>query len=260
MTVNRASSGHYFATTTANSSMNLLARSTFTPANFYILIRVTALTLVAANHWQVQYQLENPQGEVLSTGHLTADKIVLALPAPQAAALLAPLQQPFVTLASAAASVVYDPCWVAMFTLPTPSNIETNPIGEADIRSSETQLAKCIRQLQASNATTEHWVIHATTEWTKAHLSDTKEMAADALFTGFSKHYNYEEKPINYAAHRWLYSQPAASITSQASPLADAGAHGLFCAGDWVDHDAIAPTMCNVERAWLSGLRLAERF
>jgi renalase len=185
---------------------------------------------------------------------------VLALPAPQAVALLAPLPQPFVALASAAASVVYDPCWAAMFTLSTPSNIEINSFGEVTIQAPETQLAKCIRQTTNSEAKGEHWVIHATTEWTKAHLSDTKEMAADALFTGFSKHYNYQQAPTNCAAHRWLYSQPAATTASHAAAVNDAAAHGLFCVGDWVQTDAITPTMYSVERAWVSGQRLAERF
>lgn len=259
---NRASSWHYVATTTANSSMNLLARSTFTPANFYTLIRVTALTLVAANHWSVQYQLENPQGEVLSTGSLRANKIVLALPAPQAAALLAPLAQPFTALATAAKNVAYDPCWVAMFTLPTPSNIETNAFGEAPLDSAQTQLAKCIRQPSATGTPTEQWVVHATTEWTITHLNDSKEIAANALFSGFSKQYSYQTTAINCAAHRWLYSQPAATTaqTTLVAALAEAAAHGLFCMGDWVITAATTLTVCNLEHAWLSGQRLGKYF
>ena len=255
---NRASSGYYYATATADSSINLLARSTFTPAHFYTLTRATALTLVATNLWQVQYQVENAQGEILSTGSSHASKIVVALPAPQAAALLAPLPQPFVALASAAASAIYNPCWVAMFTLSTPSNIDTNPFGEAAIKATETQLAKCIRQATNSDTKGEQWVIHATTEWTKSHLNDTKEMVANTLITSFSKHYNNQEKIINSAVHRWLYSQPAATTASQAADLTDAAAHGLVCVGDWVQTAAITPTMCNIERAWMSGQRLTQ--
>ncbi len=253
--VNRALSGTFVATNSANASMNLLARSVFTPPNLYTLVRVTTIELTLKNQWLVKYQVETPQGDILDTGYLTANKIVLALPAPQAAALLTPLKNAMTKLA---ASVPYDPCWVAIVTLPKASDITCDELGQAAINADALQFAKCIRQSSSTDATTEHWVIYATATWTKAHLNDTKEAAGNALFMGFSKHFNLPEKPLFCAAHRWLYAQSAVFVTSQAEYAGgfnEAAAQGLFCVGDWVWGDGITDTMCSVERARVSGRR-----
>ncbi len=257
----------YKATTSANYSMNLLARSIFSPQNFHTLIRVTALVPLQAQlqaqlpaqlpvqHWQVQFQRENPAGEVLERGTLTADNIILALPAPQAAALLQPLPAQLTELAQIAASVKYDACWVAMFSLTSPSGIATNEFGEAKI-SADAPLSKCIRQADANAVGSESWVVHASVVWTNKHLNDSKETVGDALFSAFLTLCNGIEKPVVLAAHRWLYAQPSTNeITyiNHAHAFDQAAKNGLFCIGDWLNTSSSTSSMSHIERALLSG-------
>jgi renalase len=257
---------NYKATASANFSMNLLARSIFTPPNFHTLIRVTALVQLQtplkvqlpALHWQVQFQRENPAGEVLERGTLTADNIVLALPAPQAAALLQPLPAQFTELAQLAASVKYDACWVAIFSLLGPSGIATNEFGEATI-SADAPFSKCIRQAGINTDGSESWVVHASVTWTNKHLNDSKETVGDALFSAFLTLCNGIEKPVVLAAHRWLYGQPATNNIAgadHADASDQAAKNGLFCIGDWLNTSSSTNSMSHIERAWLSGQQL----
>jgi renalase len=253
---------NYKATASANLSMNLLARSIFTPANFHTLIRATALAQLSDKHWQVQFQRENPAGEVLEHGTLIANKVVLALPAPQAAALLKPLPAAFTVLAQLAASVEYNACWVAMFSLPSPSGIATNEFGEAAI-SADAPFSKCIRQAGINSDGSESWVVHASPAWTNKYLNDSKEAVGNALFSAFLELYNGAGKPVVLAAHRWLYAQPALhnpkhSMTHavHAQAFDQAAKNGLFCLGDWLSSGLATNSMGDIERAWLSGQQL----
>lgn len=172
---------------------------------------------------------------------LSIDAVVVALPAEQAAALLAPVHASFAASAAATPSA---PCWTLMLAfaqrLPVETDIirDTGAIGWAARNS-----AKPVR------TGPEAWVVQAGPAWSAAHLELTPEDAAAALVQEFAALTGSSlPEPLVSLAHRWRYARSGALGRSA---LWDASARLGVC-GDWL----IGP---RVEAAWLSGTALAEQ-
>ena len=185
-----------------------------------------------------RWRLEvNHAGQSHSENEGPFDAVVVALPAEQAAPLLAPVAP---GLAAEAAAARTAPCWAGLFTFDrrfeAPFEVRRFGAGEA--------LAWVARDTSKPGRTgPEAWVVHASPAWSRAQLDLTSEGASDALWRMFSDLAPEAPQPIWLQAHRWRYAlveTPASSRFSWDPVLR------LGVCGDW----RMGP---RVEAAWLSG-------
>jgi hypothetical protein len=172
----------------------------------------------------------------------TADTVLVAVPAEQAAVLLAEAAP---DCAARAASVVSAPCWAVMaaFAAPLPFAADTYRSAEGPISWAARNSAK------PGRSGGETWVIHASPARSRALLEVPKDAAAAALLADFLAATGIgPAAPLHLDAHRWLYAQPEARKGE--GPLLDTALR-LGVAGDWLHSP-------RVEGAWLSGRALAE--
>ena len=166
--------------------------------------------------------------------------LVMAIPAPQAAELLAP--HPF---AAVAASVPMTPCWAVLvafdgrYEVPWDGAfVHDSPLSWMARNSSKPGRLPC----------PDCWVLHAGPEWSAAHLEDHPEAVGSQLLDALVTATGIRPPAVAYiAAHRWLFSQGADPADRRA--LFDPGA-GLVMCGDWLAGG-------RVEGAFLSGVAAA---
>lgn len=166
------------------------------------------------------------------------DAVVIAVPAEQVAALAGAHAPAFAAQAQAVRSA---PCWTLMAAFAAPLPFAADVIrGQGIIDWAARNSAK------PGRGGPEAWVLHATPDWSTAHLEEDaaavlpRLLAALGQATGASL-----PPPIVAAAHRWRYAR-AGSLGCDALWNGSLG----LC-GDWL----AGP---RVEAAWLSGRRLAE--
>ena len=172
------------------------------------------------------------------------DAILLAVPADQAAPLLAPIP----ALAKQVAKAKLSPCWAMMLSFPLPLEL-----GYDGAWVSGSRLAWIARD----NAKPEHrdgerWVAHASTDWSIRHLEDDEERVKEKLLKAFHEATGSQVQPIHASAHRWRYAQALAPLAEDClwRPKLRIG----VC-GDWF---AAGLEGCGrVENAWVSGMALA---
>ncbi len=168
------------------------------------------------------------------------DMVVLAVPAPQAAPLLrpvAPLQ------AALADSVRMDGCWAMMLQYPAPLALGFDAafVNRGPLRWVARDSAKPDR------GGGESWLLHASAEWSEAHIELDADSVAAQLLAAFAELGG--PAPERWSGHRWRYARPAQPRTELCAW--DAGL-GLGMCGDWLGAGT-------VEAAWLSGRALARR-
>ncbi|MGM3388288.1 FAD-dependent oxidoreductase [Stutzerimonas stutzeri] len=177
------------------------------------------------------------------TSHGPFSQVVIALPAPQASALLAAAPK----LAAVAASVAMEPTWSVAVAFASPL---------------ETRVEACFVQDDALDWLARHrskpgrddrldtWVLHGTSAWSRQHLDLPKEAVIEQLLGAFAELIDCVVPETTFTlAHRWLYARPAQ--THEWGALADADL-GLYACGDWC-------LSGRVEGAWLSGQEAARR-
>lgn len=169
----------------------------------------------------------------------TFDAVVVAVPAEQVAALLAPAPA-MAAMARASASL---PCWTVMAAFAEPI------AGAPDLARDLGPIGWAVREsAKPGRAPGERWVMQAAPDWSRDHLEDDAAAVATDLLACFADQPGVNlPAPIHLQAHRWRYAraQPAASP----APALWDPALRLGACGDWL----IAP---RVEAAWLSGHRL----
>lgn len=180
--------------------------------------------------------------EVCSDTHSwQATQVVLALPAPQAAALL-PSADPS---QAQIAQIPMQPCWALLFSMSAAPQL---PFGGVFIN--EGALSWLAVDSSKPGRAGLHWVAHASAEWSQAHLSaSAAEIAAQLeqeLIRLFHQWGQAAPSISHSAAHRWLYARGQCDQ----SP-APAVHQGLALAGDWLMGG-------RVEGAYLSGQAAAQ--
>jgi predicted NAD/FAD-dependent oxidoreductase len=149
-----------------------------------------------------------------------AERVVLAVPAPQAAALL-----PDDPLGVRARSVAMDPCWTLMVAF------DDRPDLPDAQRDGATALGWVARDAGKPGRSGETWVAQASADWTRAHLDLEKNAATVELLALLrARAGGWLPRVLHADAHRWLYAQ--ASTPLGQGCLADP-ARGLVVAGDW---------------------------
>ncbi|WP_086740204.1 NAD(P)/FAD-dependent oxidoreductase [Erythrobacter colymbi] len=171
----------------------------------------------------------------------TAHTVLVAVPAEQAAVLLADVAP---AMAARAAGVTSAPCWAVMAGFAA-------PVGYApDTFRADGPISWAARNsAKPKRAGVETWVIHASPQRSRELIDLPKdEVAALLLADFFAATDTAPAEPQHLDAHRWLYAQP--EVRKSEGPLFDAGLQ-IGIAGDWLHSP-------RVEGAWLSGRMLAE--
>ena len=167
------------------------------------------------------------------------DAVVLALPAPQAEPLLhdvAPLQ-------ALAGEAKMESCWAMMlqYASPLALGFEAAFVNRGPLRWVARDSSK------PGRAGSESWIVHASAEWSDAHLELDADCIAAHLLPAFAA--LGAPAPERWSAHRWRYAK-AEQVRNEQCIWVDGQALGLC--GDWLNGGT-------VEAAWLSGLALAQR-
>lgn len=171
------------------------------------------------------------------------DKVVLAIPAPQAQALLG-FNLEMQTLA---ASVNMRGCWAVMgryaHTLDLPFDglfVNTGPLSWVARDTSKPG------RLHEGSAVKEAWLLHASAEWSEANIERAPEEVAVELVAAFKALGG--EAPMEHSVHRWRYADCATYLHQG---FAWDAAQQLGLCGDWLNGG-------KVEGAWMSGYQLAQ--
>jgi renalase len=183
------------------------------------------------------WRLTSESGEDLGL----SDVVVAAVPAPQAAPLLAGAP----ALAEQAKATRMEPCWAVMarFDAPVPVPWEGAFVEDSPLSWVARDTSK------PGRPDGERWVLHASPGYSAEHLEETPEQVAPKLVAAFGAALGTPVRPVEAVAHRWRFASPSPAL--EAASLYDA-ALGLGACGDW----CAGP---RVEGAFLSGVALARR-
>ncbi|MFK7927740.1 MAG: NAD(P)-binding protein, partial [Myxococcota bacterium] len=171
-------------------SMNALPKHLLKDLATRFSHRATAIERVKTG---VQIQFEDRPEVVV-------DHVLVCIPAPQAQALLAHIEP---HMSATLAAVQTTPQWVGMAEAsgPPPGDwsaaaLTDHPVLSAIIRN----------QSKPGRPRGEQWVVHASTEWSAAHLEDTAEAVSQALRDALHRvlpNLSF----MDLSAHRWRYSR-----------------------------------------------------
>ncbi|SDF92310.1 hypothetical protein SAMN05216241_103180 [Limimonas halophila] len=179
------------------------------------------------------------------------DRVVVAVPAPQAAELLAPCP----ALAEAARGVRYAPCITAMARFAAPvSGVPDVVRGNGPARMAIRNSAKPGREMNE-----EVWVLHGDPAWSAEHLDDDADAAAGELVAAFRQRVEAPE-PVAVTGHRWRYARAETPLDAGCLFDGDAGvgACGEWCLGGGID-DALLSGMAMAGRVFASEPDIAAR-
>jgi predicted NAD/FAD-dependent oxidoreductase len=165
------------------------------------------------------------------------DAVLLAVPAPQAAPLLAAIGHDYAERVSEA---TFAPCWAVMAAFgaqidaPDTARPKAGPLGWVARENSRPG------RIGGPDA----WTLHATAEWSRANLEREPADVAAELLAAFAPD---APAPVQRAAHRWRYALVETPLGESClwDPASGIGVCGDFCLGP------------RVEAAWLSGTALA---
>jgi predicted NAD/FAD-dependent oxidoreductase len=168
------------------------------------------------------------------------DAVLLAMPAPQAAALV---RSPAPALARLADGATMRGCWALMlrFAAPVAVSFDAAFVNDGPLRWIARNGSKPARDGP------ETWLLHATAEWSETHLEQDADGVAAELLEAFAR--LGAPAPQAFTAHRWRYAdtEPPLAVGCEWD-----AALGLGLCGDWLNGGS-------VENAWHSGRRLAHR-
>jgi hypothetical protein len=204
------------------------------------LLVVTGCTVRSIAREDGLWRLGSEQGTVSAAGLDRFDMVVLAIPAPQASPLIAGSG---VSLPGTE-DIVYAPCWALMLAgdkdfseLPAAFSPEDGAISW--VARNGTKPGRPTGE--------ETLVVHATPDWSRAHLEEAPETVATQLAQRLAACTRRSLEPTFVKAHRWRYAlvERAAGRPSLWNAEAGLGACGDWCIG------------ARVEAAFDSGMAMA---
>jgi predicted NAD/FAD-dependent oxidoreductase len=171
------------------------------------------------------------------------DALVLAAPAPQAAALIDAANFAF---ASRLREVAMEPCHAVMATFAQSLGLEWDAafsnVGPLSWLARDSS--------KPERASGERWVFHTTAEWSRRHLDEAPEaIIAQVMDAVFASTGARRVEPTFAAQHRWRYATTSRALGEDC--LFDADSRLVAC-GDWCRGGRI-------EGAFLSGLAAGGR-
>ncbi|HYW55679.1 MAG TPA: FAD-dependent oxidoreductase [Polaromonas sp.] len=197
------------------------------------------------DRWQMQTEGPGAASQVYSG----FDAVVLAVPAPQAHALLLSSQQGK-TLMPALSGINIAPCWTLMLAFPQalqPTLPHLGPHWNA-ARSTHHRITWLARESsKPGRGAIERWTVQASPEWSQKHLEDDAERVKAKLLKAFTEVTGIRAQPSHAVVHRWRYAQTTEPLGQPF--LWDAKSRIGSC-GDWcIGH--------RVEDGFVSGLEMA---
>jgi renalase len=195
--------------------------------------------------WQLQTEGPDAQARV----HSGFDAVVLAIPSPQASALLLSSQLAK-SLQAALGDVTVAPCWTLMLAFPQavqPTMAYLGPQWNA-ARSTHHRIAWLARESsKPGRSPIERWTVQASPQWSERHLEDDAERVKAKLLKAFTEVTGIRAEPPHADVHRWRYAQTTEPLGK--SHAWDAKSRIGLC-GDWcLGH--------RVEDGFVSGLEMA---
>ena len=171
--------------------------------------------------------------------------VLLAVPAPQAVPLLQPVAA---AGAAVAASARMRGSWAVMVRCPAPVPLPWDGafINDGPLRWVARDSSKPGRTVPPGMET---WLLHASPEWSEAHIEDSADAVTGTLLAAFAALGGPAAHLVQATAHRWRYADTEPALTQ--GHWWDATACVGMC-GDWLNGG-------KVEGAWLSGQSLAQQ-
>jgi predicted NAD/FAD-dependent oxidoreductase len=214
--------------------MNALIRDMATGLDVRFGKRVTALN-GGPGAWQLSLEDGGSLGPF--------DAVAVAVPAEQVSTLLAPHAP---ALAAPAETVRSLPCWAVMAVWEAPV-----PVTATGLYWQHPVLAWTAHDgAKPGRGGLNAWTLHASADWSTAHLEDPAEAVASAVVTAFTDATG-APPPVWATAHRWRYARVEAPAPADPThgPCGWDGAMRLGTCGDWHGGE-------RGEAAWLSGAAL----
>jgi len=185
-----------------------------------------------------------------------ADVVLLALPAPQAAALLRTAVGAQVIVHTTAMvdrldGVAMTPCWSTMvvFDAPPSATIAESVRGGSAHFARDMLAAAWYEGSKDGRATHEAWVVQSSGAWSAAHLEEQPEAIASTVSAALREELQIGGRVVHAEAHRWRYARVTQGLPADCLFTAS---QQLGACGDW-------GARTDVEGAWLSGIALAGR-
>jgi len=169
------------------------------------------------------------------------DFVILAIPAPQASALLKGFDSRATDIADSAQMKA---CWTMMANFPNQLNVDFDAafINQEIISWICQNGSKPMRQGST-------WTIHGSPDWSQDHVELSKEDAQEQMVQCLTS-LGFNCEGGNISMHRWRYASGGLENSIGFLALQDIG---LGLCGDWLNGG-------RVEGAWLSGFNLALAF
>lgn len=172
------------------------------------------------------------------------DAVIVALPADLATLLLKPVSP----LAAQVEQEHLSPCWALILGFQQSLGLDYDG---AWVQGSRLKwIARDASKPQRRPG--EHWIGHASSEWSQEHLEDDPERVKEKLLKAFHEATGSQVQPVYADVHRWRYAQATSTLPGDC--LWDEKARLGVC-GDWFA--AGLDGSGRVENAFLSGLGMA---
>lgn len=201
---------------------------------------------LAAGRWQLR-----TEGNGSAQVQAGFDFVLLALPAPQASALLKDAGPPAArAMARTLAKVEMAPCWTLMLAFPQASQPKFSTLGPQwnAARSTHHRIAWLARESsKPGRGGVERWTVQASEAWSLEHLHDDDDRVRAKLLRAFAEITGIHAEPAYAGLRRWAYAKTTRPLGRKFlwEPRAGLGACGDWCSGH------------RVEDAFVSGLELA---
>ncbi|WP_339936530.1 NAD(P)/FAD-dependent oxidoreductase [Undibacterium luofuense] len=174
------------------------------------------------------------------------DRVILAVPAEQAAPLLSAVPE----LAAQASGVHMSPCWTMMLGFSFELNL---PYDAAFVNSHRLNwIAR--DNSKPGHRPGERWVAQAGPAWSEEHLRDEPERVLEKMLKAFHEETGSHIQPMHAVVHRWAYAQAENPLDAD---YLYSDEYGIGVCGDWFR--AGLDGGGKVENAFLSALSLSKK-
>ncbi|MHB1200443.1 MAG: NAD(P)/FAD-dependent oxidoreductase [Polaromonas sp.] len=237
---------HWVATPDMNALVRQWAQPLDTAGSLALQTEVVRIEPDTLHPKLWQLQTEGPAiGSRVYSGF---DAVLLAMPSPQAQALLLSSQQGKALLADLG-RVSVAPCWTLMLAFPQaqPTLSHLGPQWNA-ARSTHHRIAWLARESsKPGREPIERWTVQASAEWSQRHLEDDAERVKAKLLKAFTEVTGIRAEPPYAEVHRWRHAQTTEALgkTCAWDTRSRIGACGDWCLGH------------RVEDGFISGLEMA---
>lgn len=171
------------------------------------------------------------------------DHAIIALPAPQAALLLADAAP---DLAAQTRAVRFAPCWAVMISFDRPLDVPFDALTVETTDDGALAWAGRNSSKPGRPRVPDAWTLHASAAWSQTNIELAPEEAGPALVRSFLEllalHLGAAPHPSHLAAHRWRYARAESPL--DAGCLHDRDARLTIC-GDWCLGDRIEAAYCS---------------